>query len=188
MRKQLKHGAANFPMPVLIISTYNEDGTIDCMNAAWGTLEDMDLILLELTKDHKTSENIERNKAFVISPCDAKNVIPGDYVGVVSAKKEKDKFAKTKWHATKSENVNAPIIEELPLSLECELDHIVTDDGAYIVYGKIVGVSVDEAILNEKGKIDMDKAQFITYNSIDNSYRVITEEVGKAFSSGLTLK
>lgn len=166
MRKNYKPGGMHFPMPVLIISTYNEDGNVDCMNAAWGTMEDSDVVLLELTKDHKTSENILRNKSFCVSYCDVKNVEAGDYVGIVSHKDDKEKFDKTGWKATKSEFVFAPVIEDLPITMECELERIST----------------------ENGKVDYSKAQLITYNSIDQSYHVIGSFVAKAFSVGLKRK
>lgn len=185
MRKNYKANNMHFPMPVLIISTYNEDGSIDCMNAAWGTMEDTDVILLELTSDHLTSENIQRMKAFTVSYCDAKNVESGDFVGLVSGKKDKNKFKKTNWTAIKSEFVNAPIINELPICMECELDRISTDNDAFVVFGKLKNISVREDILNEEGKIDYQKANLITYNSIDQSYHILGEAIAKAFSVGL---
>mgnify|MGYP002523348160 CR=1 FL=1 len=175
-------------MPVLIISTYNEDGSVDCMNAAWSTMEDNDVILLELSKEHQTSENILREKAFCVSVCDKKNVVQGDFVGIVSNKTDKNKFKKTKWTEKRSENVSAPIIEELPLCLECKLDHIREEDGEFAVYGKIVSVSVNEDILDEKGKIDLKKAQFLTFLPFDNSYHTISEKVANAFLDGLKLR
>lgn len=188
MRKNYKPNNMHFPMPVLIISTYNEDGSVDCMNAAWGTLEDSDVILLELTKDHKTSENILRNKSFCVSYCDVKNVEAGDYVGIVSYHQDKDKFKKTHWTALKSEFVNAPVIQELPITMECELERISTENGDFEVYGKIKNVSVREDIISENGKVDYSKAQLITYNSIDQSYHVIGSFIAKAFSVGLKRK
>ena len=185
MRKNFKPNNMHFPMPVLIISTYGEDGSIDCMNAAWGTMEDSDVILLELTKDHKTSENIEKLKAFTVGYCDVKNVEFGDFVGIVSRKNDIEKFKKTGWTVTKSEFVNAPVINELPITMECDLDRISTENGDFVVYGKIRNVSVREDLIDENGKIDYEKASLITYNSIDQSYHVIGESVAKAFSVGL---
>ncbi len=188
MRKNYKPGGMHFPMPVLIISTYNEDNSVDCMTAAWGTMEDSDVILLELTKDHKTSENILRNKAFCVSYCDSKNVEAGDYVGIVSYKDDKEKFDKTGWKATKSEFVFAPVIEDLPITMECELERIATENGDFEVYGKIKNISVKEDLIDDNGKIDYSKANLITYNSIDSSYHVIGDLVAKAFNVGLKRK
>lgn len=188
MRKSLKPNNMMFPMPVLLISTYNEDDSIDVMNAAWGTLEDSDVVLLELTEDHRTSQNIIRNKAFTIAYANKDNVVPSDYVGVVSNNQVKDKFEKTKWHAIKSELVNAPIIDELPVTIECELLTISTENDSFKVFGKIKGVSIDDTYLDEKGHLDISKCEFITYNSADHSYRVLGEKVADAFSIGLKLK
>ena len=172
-------------MPVLILSTYNEDGTIDSMNAAWGTMEDNDVVLIELTKDHRTSQNIERLKAFTISYLDAGNVEAGDYVGLVSGNQEPRKFEKTGWTAIPSKCVNAPIIEQLPITLECELDRISTENGDFVVYGRIKNVSVREDLINEDGKLDYEKCNLLTYNSYDHSYRMLGSVVAKAFSVGL---
>lgn len=188
MKKSFKPNNMLFPMPVLIISTYNEDGSVDCMNAAWGTLEDNDLILLELTSDHLTSKNILRNKSFTVAFGDKDNIEACDYVGIVSGNNTKDKFSNTQWHAIKSEKVNAPIIDELPITLECELERISTDNDAFVVYGRIKGVIVEENILNEKNQVDLNKASLVTYNSIDHTYRLVGESVAKAFSCGLKLK
>ena len=188
MKQPIKTTEAIFPMPVLLVATYNEDGTVDVMNAAWGTMEDMDVILIELTSDHKTSLNIKKNKAFTVAFADVKNVEPADYVGVVSGNKVEDKFAKTGWTATKSEAVNAPIINELPVTLECELVRIDTTNGDFAVYGKIKSVSVRDDVLNEKDQLDLEKCQFISYNSADHSYRLVDSKVADAFKVGLKLR
>lgn len=188
MRKDLKNKNYLFPMPVLIISTYNEDGSVDCMNAAWGTMEDMDVIEIQLTEDHMTSKNILRTKAFTVAPLDKKNVVAGDFVGVVSANDCKNKFEKTGWHAKKGSVVHAPNIEELPLSLECELIRVSRENGDFEVFGKIKNISVREDVLDENGKLSLDKCEFVTYCSIDHSYRLVSEKVADAFKAGLALK
>ena len=186
--KTFKPNNMLFPMPVLIISTYNEDGTIDSMNAAWGTMEDVHMILIELTKDHLTSQNILRNKAFTVGFADVKNVDPADYVGVVSGNKEKNKWEKTGWTMIASEHVNAPIIAELPVTLECELDRVDETNGDFAVYGKIVSVTTRDDVITKEGKLDLDACQFISFNSGDNSYRLVGQKIADAFKTGLKLK
>lgn len=186
--KTFKPNNMLFPMPVLIISTYNEDGTIDAMNAAWGTMEDIHMILIELTKDHKTSENILRNKAFTVAFCDVRNVDAADFVGIISNKTDKDKFAKTGWTAIKSNAVNAPIITDLPVTLECELDRVDETNGDFAVYGKIVSVTARDDVINEKNMLDLDACQFLSYCSGDNSYRLVSSKIADAFKTGLKLK
>ncbi len=177
-----------FPMPVLIIGTYNNNGSVNVMNAAWGTMEDMDVILIQLTSDHKTSINIKKNKAFTVAFADAKNVEPADYVGIVSGNKVDDKFAKTGWTVTKSDAVNAPIINELPVTLECELVRVDTTNGDFAVYGKIKSVSVRDDVLNDKNQLDPDKCQFLSYISADHSYRLVSTKVADAFKIGQKLR
>ena len=149
-------------MPVLIVGTYDENGSPNAMNAAWGGIYDTNLVMVCLADDHKTTENIKKTGAFTLSFATAKTVVPCDYVGIVSANDEPDKFAKAGFHATKSEYVNAPIIDELPMTVECKLLKF-NEDG--ICIGEIVNVSADESILDEKGKVDAKKLDPIIYDS-----------------------
>ncbi len=188
MRKELKPSPTLFPLPVLLIATYCEDGTPDVMNAAWGGIYDDDKIIINLSTTHVTSKNIKRLHAFTVSPADRANLIPADFVGIVSAEKEPGKVAKAGWHAVKSGKVDAPLIEELPLSFECTLDSYAEVDGCTHFVGKIVGVSADEGILGDDGRISADKLEPISFDPAANEYRVLGGSVGKAFSEGLALK
>ena len=137
MKQPIKVTEAIFPMPVLLVATYNEDGTIDVMNAAWGTMLDRDRVALNLTETHKTVENIKQRKGFVVHIADAAHVVEADYFGVVSGKTEKDKFAKSGLSATKSSLVDAPIINELPIAMECEFIEYQSDDTGHQVSKRV---------------------------------------------------
>ena len=184
MRKNFGPKTWLYPMPVLIVGTYDENGAPNAMNAAWGGIYDTNLVMVCLADDHKTTENIKKTGAFTLSFATAKTVVPCDYVGIVSANDEPDKFAKAGFHATKSECVNAPIIDELPMTVECKLFKF-NEDG--ICIGEIVNVSADERILTD-GKIDPAKLQPITYDPMNHHYLVLGEKVGHAFKDGLALK
>ncbi len=186
MRKNLKAKAYVYPLPVLIVGTYDENGVPDAMNAAWGTVCDTAQVSICLSATHKTVENLLKTKAFTVAIADAKNVVPADYVGVVSGNQVCDKLAKTGWHTTKSEFVNAPIIEELPLVLECKL--VSYDTETEICIGEVVNVNVDDSILDANGKIDLTKFEPICYDCDTHGYYKLGEKVGKAFSDGLKLK
>lgn len=186
MRKNLKAKAYLYPMPVLIVGTYEENGVPDAMNAAWGTVCDTAQVALVLSATHKTVKNLLKTQAFTVAIADEKNVLPADYVGVVSANNVPDKLTKTGWHITKSQFVNAPVIEELPLVLECKL--VSYDHETEICIGEVVNVSADEDILDEKGKIDLTKFSPICYDCDTHGYYKLGEKVGKAFSDGLKLK
>lgn len=173
------------PMPVLIIGTYNEDGSADAMNAAWGTLCDMHTVALYLSAGHKTVENIRTKKAFTVAMADEEYMIAADYVGLVSAHTEKKKIEKSGFTVTDSPRVDAPIIEELPLTLECELDHIDGQSGC--VYGRIVNVLADEKILDEGGNVDLNKLHPISYDPASRSYFTMGGKAGKAFGIGAEL-
>ena len=181
MRKNFGVKTWLYPMPVLIVGTYDEDGTPNAMNAAWGGVYDTNQVMVCLADDHKTTENIKKTGAFTLSFATADTVVPCDYVGIVSANDVPDKFSKAGFHAKKSDFVNAPIIEELPMTLECKLRRF-NEDG--ICIGDIVNVSADEGILDESGKIDAKKLDPIIYDGVTHDYWSFGERVGKAFSDG----
>ncbi len=183
MKKNIKTTEAIFPMPVLMIATYNEDGSVDVMNAAWGTMFERDQVLLNLTETHKTVKNIKRRKAFTVSIADAKHVKEADYFGMVSANNTPNKFEKSGLTATKSKNVDAPIINEFPICIECEFIEY-QDCG---VIGKVVNVLADEKVFSGD-KIDISKVEAIAFDPYTHGYYKVSERVGNAFSDGLKLK
>lgn len=185
MRKNFEAKPWFYPLPVLLIGTYDENGNADLMNAAWGGLYDSNKVVLCLSAGHKTTKNILSQKAFTISFADAAHVVEADYVGLVSANNEPDKLQKAGFHPVKSEIVKAPLIAELPMTLECKL---IKMNGDGNIIGEIVGISADETILNENGEIDSEKLAPISFDPIRNAYVKMGEVVGKAFSDGAALK
>lgn len=171
-----------FPMPVLIIGTYDENGVPNAMNAAWGIITDYQEITISLS-EHKTTENLTKSGAFTVSMATEDTVIVCDYVGVESANKIPDKFEKAGFHATKSTRVNAPLIDELPMTLECKVKSF--EDG--ILVGEIVNVCADESVITD-GRIDPKKLKPIAYDPCNNTYIGLGDVVGKAFGDGLKLK
>lgn len=186
MRKNFGPKSFLYPMPVLIIATYNENGTANAMNAAWGCIADTDKIAIYIESSHKTMKNILSRKAFTVNVADTDHVVSADYVGVVSGNDDVNKFEKSGFSAVKSEFVDAPLIKELPMALECKL--ISYDIETELMIGEIVNVCADEKILNEKGKIDPFKLRPITYDPINHDYISLGEKVGNAFEDGLKLK
>ena len=186
MRKNFGAKPMCYPMPVYIIGTYGVDGTPNAMNAAWGGISEETEISICISADHKTTENILSRKAFTVSMATAKYIAACDYVGIVSGNKVPDKFAKAGFHATKSQFVDAPLIDELPMALECEL--ITYDPESCRLVGRIVNVSADESVLGENGKVDVSKLQPITFDPMNNHYLVLGEKVGQAFHDGVALK
>ncbi len=185
MRKNFGAKAILYPMPVLIIGTYDEDGVPNAMNAAWGGISEEKEISICIDDGHKTAENVVKRGAFTVSIADAENVIACDYVGIASGNKAPDKIEKAGWHTTKSEFVDAPIFDELPLALECKL--ISYDKETCRLVGEIVNVCADERILDESGKIDLAKFSPITYDPVHHTYRKLGDVVGHAFSDGKQL-
>ena len=185
MRKNFGTKSWFYPLPVLIIGTYNEDGSADAMNATWGGLYDADKVELCLSAGHKTTKNILARGAFTVSFADAEHVVPSDYVGLVSANNEPEKMKRSGFHISKSEFVDAPIIDELPVVLECKLLK-VNEDGNII--GQIVNVGIDERVLDESGRLDLTKFKPISFEPANNGYHVLGERIGNAFSDGARLK
>lgn len=185
MRKNFGAKTAVYPMPVFIIGSYDENGVADAMNAAWGGISEENEISICISAEHKTTKNILARKAFTVSMATADTVIPCDYVGIASGNDTPNKMEKAGFHTTKSEFVNAPLIDELPMAIECEL--ISYDEETCRLVGKIVNVCADESVLTD-GKVDVAKLRPITYDSMGHGYYVLGEKVGNAFKDGLTLK
>lgn len=186
MRKNFGAKPICYPQPVFIIASYDENGKPDAMNAAWGGISDDTQLSLCLSADHKTVKNIQARGAYTVSMATASQVAACDYVGIVSGNQVPDKFAKAGFHAVKSEFVDAPLIEELPMALECRL--ISYDPATCRMVGEIVNVCADESVLGENGKVDVSKLQPITFDPMNNAYCVIGQKVGNAFRDGLQLK
>lgn len=187
MRKDIKTTEAIFPMPVLLVATYDEDGTVDVMNAAWGTMLSRDIVVLNLTETHKTVKNIKAKKAFTVSIADAAHVTEADYFGVVSGNDIKDKFEKSGLIAVKSENVDAPIISEFPICMECEFIEYQNDKYGCGVIAKVVNVTADESVMKD-GKIDIELVNAIAFDPYTHGYYKVTERVGNAFKDGLNIR
>jgi len=186
MRKNFGPKPLCYPQPVLMIATYGQDGTPDVMNAAWGGISNDHEISICLSANHKTVENLLARGAFTVSMADEKHMAACDYVGIVSGNQVPDKFARAGFHAVKSEFVDAPLIEELPMALECKV--IGYDEKAERLVGDIINVCAAEEILNEEGKVDPRKLRPITFDPMNHTYLALGEVVGKAFSDGLQLK
>ncbi|MBQ1629613.1 MAG: flavin reductase [Treponema sp.] len=174
-----------YPMPVLIIASYGSDGTPDAMNAAWGGIHDTNQIGICLSPEHKTVKNILDRKAFTVSMANADHVAACDYVGIVSANKEPEKLKKAGFTVSKSANIDAPVINELPMALECKLVSYDEDSG-YMV-ADIVNILAEEDILTD-GKIDPQKLKPVTYDPVNHKYIQLGQVVGTAFQDGKALK
>jgi len=187
MKKQITTTEAIFPMPVLMVATFNEDGTVDVMNAAWGTMLSRDMVALNLTETHKTVANIKARKGFVVHIADANHVVEADYFGIVTGNKEPDKFAKSGMTFTRSDRVDAPIINEFPIAIECEFVEYQSDDTGLGVIGKVVATSADDSILKD-GKVDIDLLGAIAFDPYTHGYYKVSGRVGEAFKDGAKLK
>ena len=187
MKKNIRTTEAIFPMPVLMIATYNDDGTVDVMNAAWGTMLERNYIILNLTETHKTVQNIKKRKAFTVSIADAKHTVEADYFGVVSANNTPNKFEQSGLTSIKSKIVDAPIINEFPICIECEFVEYQGGEFGCGVIGKVINVLADENVMNGD-KVDISKVEAIAFDPYTHGYYKVTERVGNAFKDGLQLK
>lgn len=187
MRKDLGVQPAIFPMPVLMVAAYDENGTVGVMNAAWGMICGHDKVALFIDEDHKTTKNIRAVKAFTVSLADKEHMDVADFYGIATGNKMPDKFKKSGYHAEKSIHVNAPIITEFPVALECELAEIVETENMYAIVGMIVNVSADEKVISENGKVDPLKLNALIFDQFQAGYYVATEKVGQAWSAGKAL-
>ena len=187
MKKNLGVVPAVYPMPVLMVAAYDETGKVNVMNAAWGMICNMDRIALFIDEDHKTTQNILKTKAFTVSIADREHMDVADFFGIATGNKMPDKFERTGYHAVKSSFVNAPVIEEFPVVMECELAEIAENESFYCVVGKIVNTAAEEAVLSEKGKVDPAKLDALIFDQFQHGYYVSGERVGKAWNAGASL-
>ena len=176
-----------FPMPTYMIGTYNEDDTVDVMMMAWGGICAEDMVALNLDAEHKTVPNIESRKAFSLAIPGTDTLKESDFLGIVTANKMKDKFERTGLHAVKSENVDAPVITEYPVTLKCEVVEMQNQPYGLRVLGRIINVIADEKVLDAKGKIDASKLHAFAFDQMQNGYYAIGEKVGQAWHSGAEL-
>ena len=186
--KSFGHKPWCLPQPVLILGTYNNDGTPNAMNAAWGGQWDSKEIMISMGS-HATTENLARCQDFTVAFATRDTMVASDFVGIVSAKDDAEKMKKTGWTAVKAENVNAPVFTDFPMTLECRIIRKIdeTKEGCYII-AEIINILVDEAYLGEDGKPDVEKMQLITYEPVHHGYHVIGGRIGSAFSDGKKLK
>ena len=172
------HALVTTPQPCVMIATWDENKNPDVMMAAWAGQLDYKQIVISLSK-HKTTDNLEKTGAFTVSFADERTVAESDYFGLVSGNKVPDKVAKVGFTVTPSPNVNAPVINEYPLTLECKV--VSFEDGMLI--GEVINQSADESILTD-GKIDLAKLKPIVFDAAGMCYRALGEVVGQAWGSG----
>lgn len=187
MKKNLGVVPAVYPMPVLMVAAYDENGKVNVMNAAWGMICDLDRIALFIDEEHKTTQNLLKTKAFTVSIADRDHMEAADFFGIATGNKMEDKFERTGYHAIKSEFVNAPVIEEFPVVMECELAEVSETESFYAVVGKIVNTAAEENVLDDNGKVNPAKLQALIFDQFQHGYYVTGEQVGKAWNAGAGL-
>ena len=187
MQKNLGVKPFLFPMPTYMIGTYNPDNTPDVMMMAWGGICAEDCVALNLEASHKTVANLKERKAFTLAVPGTDTLRQSDFLGIASANQLADKFARTGLHAVKSERVDAPVITEYPLTLECEVTEMQTQPYGLRVLGKIVNVLADEKVVDAAGKIDPAKLQAFVFDQMQNGYYAVGNKIGQAWHSGADL-
>lgn len=187
MKKDLGVIPAVFPMPVLMVAAYDENEVPCVMNAAWGTICGMDKIALIIGEAHKTTKNIRVSKAFTVGLADKAHMAEADFFGIATGNKMPDKFEKSGCHAEKSRFVNAPVVTEFPVTMECELAEIIETDNFHAVIGTIKNVIADEEVLNEKGKVNPEKLDALIFDQFRSGYYLAGKKVGKAWNAGKDL-
>lgn len=187
MKKDLGVKPYLFPMPVLMVASYNEDGSVNVMNMAWGGICGRNMVSLRINENHKTSKNIKARGAFTISIADAAHIEQADFFGIASGNKLPDKFARSGLTALKSEKVDAPVVQEFPLTLECRVADDRMDVCGHLIFGEIVGVLADESVLDEAGNVDAGRLNALVYDQMQSGYYTIGEKIGQAWETGKAL-
>ncbi len=184
MKKNLGAVQAVYPMPVLMVAAYDGNGKVNVMNAAWGMICNEDRIALFIDEEHKTTQNLLKTKAFTVSIADRAHMDVADFFGIASGNRMRDKFERTGYTAVKSGFVNAPIIDEFPVVMECELAEVVGTESFYCIVGRIVNTAAEESVLSENGKVDPARLHALIFDQFQHGYYVSGERVGKAWNAG----
>lgn len=187
MKKDLGVKPYLFPMPVLMISTYGDNDVVDVMNMAWGGICGQNMVSLNIGEEHKTAKNIKKRGAFTLSIADIPNIEAADFFGIASGNKMDDKFERTGLTSIKSQKVDAPIVDEFPLTLECKVVELKNEVYGFHVIGEIVGVLVEDSILDENDKVDPTKLNAFVFDQFQNGYYAIGDKVGQAWHTGMPL-
>ncbi len=187
MKTDLGIAQAVFPMPVLMVAAYDENEKVNVMNVAWGQICGMDKIILFIGEGKKTRQNIEVSKAFTVALADEEHVDVADFFGIATGNEMDDKFERTGYHAVKSDKVHAPIIEEFPVVMECELLEFVKTEHISGVVGKIVNVKAEESVLSEDGKVDPAKLKALAFDNYQNGYYSMGGKFADAWDAGMDL-
>lgn len=187
MKKNLGSIPGLFPMPVVIVSAYDREGIPNAMTAAWAQITDMDKIALFVDPDHRTMKNIQETKAFTVAIADVAHMAEADFIGIASGNNMPDKLEKSGFHVTKSEFVNAPLIEELPVSMDCELADIIDTEDVYAMVGKIVNICAEDRVIGEDGKVNPEQIHALIFDQFRNGYYAVGEMVGQAWNAGKDL-
>lgn len=176
-----------FPMPVLLVATYAADGSVNVMNMAWGQICARNMVSLKINERHKTSENLKQRGAFTLSLADEAHLEAADFFGIASGNKMPDKFARSGLTAVKSEKVDAPVLQELPLCLECRVVKDEMTPYGHMILGEILGVLAEESVLDENGTVDPKKLHAVVYDQMQSGYYAVGEKIGQAWSTGAKL-
>ena len=187
MKKDLGVKPLLAPMPVLMIATYGENETVDVMNMAWGGVCGSKEVVLNISEGHKTTENLRKRGAFTLSVADGAHVKESDFFGIATGNKDPEKFQRSGMHAVKSEKVDAPVVEEYPVTLECKVSEILQGKTCLHVYGDILGVLVDDSLLDEEGNVDIRKMDPLIFDTFGRKYYRYGEEVAGAWKAGMDL-
>lgn len=187
MKRELPVKPYLFPMPVLMIATYGDDETVDVMNMAWGGICAENMVSLNIDEEHKTSQNIKKRGSFTLSIADIPHMAEADFFGIASGNRMKDKFERSGLTAIKSEKVDAPVIQEFPLTLECKVVEAKHEIYGFHVIGEIVGILAEENIINEAGKVEPEKLNAFIFDQFQNGYYAVGEKIGQAWNAGANL-
>ena len=187
MKRNLGALPAVFPMPVLMVAAYDDKGRVGIMNAAWGMMCGMDKIALCISEGHKTTKNIRLNKAFTVALADLDHMAESDFFGIATGNTMPDKFNKSGMTAVRSLYVNAPVITEYPVTMECELLEVVDSENLHAVVGRIVNVAAEERVLDEEGRIDVGKLNALIFDQFRSGYYLLGEQAGQAWDAGIQL-
>lgn len=190
-KKELKLRAVVAPTETVIVSAYDKDGKADACTLAFymvsSHIPPCVTIAINATQKRKTLQSILETRAFVVGFPSVKQIREADYLGAESGY-HTDKLKNIGFSVAEARTVHAPVIQDLLLSLECELVHAVTVGSHMQLTGEVTNILADESILNERNRILLDRLQPIIYDEESGQYLGVGDKVADAFRPGIEMK
>lgn len=190
MKKQIGKKQLIYPLPAVLVATFNEDHSPNAMTAAWCSTccNEPPSVGVAIHKKRLTYENIQRSGAFSINIPAASQATEVDFIGIVSGKRQHNKLEVARLSTSSATHVDAPLIDSCPICIECKLTKSLPIGSHTWFVGEVMETHVDERAVGDDGALDVDVIDPLVYCTTVKQYRRLGDVVARAFDEGKKLK